>query len=232
MTEFLIMETENELVEMKVRSISEAINVNKLADDLTFDEVLSDEEKMDLMMVDSQNFKLLLEEKEEPHRVIMAIINVNEADLLDVALDAPEATELSLHYQMLKLLQEQYGVTVEKAVTLDDNTLQPQTKVFLRKPDGTSMVISLNLVDALVITILGKAPFYVSTEFLKDRRPDFAKSVPSVKVSILRKMPLFYLEEEMKTAIRKEEYEYAELIKREIQARKDKKEQQENNETK
>ena len=46
---------------MRVRTIDEAMNVDKLIGHLTFDQVMDDEEKMDIMMLDGQNFKLLLE---------------------------------------------------------------------------------------------------------------------------------------------------------------------------
>ena len=55
------MEKKDEFVEMRVRTIDEAMNVDKLIGHLTFDQVMDDEEKMDIMMLDGQNFKLLLE---------------------------------------------------------------------------------------------------------------------------------------------------------------------------
>ena len=57
----MIMEKKDEFVEMRVRTIDEAMNVDKLIGHLTFDQVMDDEEKMDIMMLDGQNFKLLLE---------------------------------------------------------------------------------------------------------------------------------------------------------------------------
>lgn len=54
------MEKKDEFVEMRVRTIDEAMNVDKLIGHLTFDQVMDDEEKMDIMMLDGQNFKLLL----------------------------------------------------------------------------------------------------------------------------------------------------------------------------
>lgn len=104
------------LTELKVSYITEMINPVELVKDLTFDEVLTDADKMDMLMANGYNYKMMLEEKEEPHRKFMAIINADEADLLDVSLDAPEAVDLSVHYQMLKMLKEHYGATVEKAV--------------------------------------------------------------------------------------------------------------------
>ena len=64
------MEKKDEFVEMRVRTIDEAMNVDKLIGHLTFDQVMDDEEKMDIMMLDGQNFKLLLEEVNEPHRML------------------------------------------------------------------------------------------------------------------------------------------------------------------
>lgn len=44
------MEKKDEFVEMRVRTIDEAMNVDKLIGHLTFDQVMDDEEKMDIMM--------------------------------------------------------------------------------------------------------------------------------------------------------------------------------------
>lgn len=67
------MEKKDEFVEMRVRTIDEAMNVDKLIGHLTFNQVLDDEEKMDIMMLDGQNFKLLLEEVNEPHRMMLGL---------------------------------------------------------------------------------------------------------------------------------------------------------------
>lgn len=53
------METTNGLVQMHVRTIDEAIDTWKLLDNLTFDQALADDEKMDILMGDSQDFKLV-----------------------------------------------------------------------------------------------------------------------------------------------------------------------------
>lgn len=209
------------LSEMKVGYITELMDAEMLLKDMAFDEFLTDEEKMDILLENGSDYKLMLEEKEEPHRKLMAIINVNEADLLDVSLDAPEAVDLSPHYQMVKMLKEHYGATVEKAVVWGKEDQIPQTKVFLRKADGTPIEMDLKLVDALVIAILGQAPFYVKTELLENYVPDFAKkSVSNLQTALLRGMPMFFLEKEIEKAIREENYEYAELIKDEMQVRK------------
>jgi bifunctional DNase/RNase len=152
----------------------------------------------------------------------MAIINADEADLLDVSLDAPEAVDLSVHYQMLKMLKEHYGATVEKAVLWGKEDQVPQTSVYMRKADGTVVELTVKLADALVLATLGEAPFYIRTEMLENRVPDFAKkSVSHLQAALLRGLPMFYLEKEMEKAIREENYEYAELIKREMQARRE-----------
>ena len=75
------MEKKDEFVEMRVRTIDEAMKVDELIGHLTFNQVLDDEEKMDIMMLDGQNFKLLLEEVNEPHRMMLGVINPDEADL-------------------------------------------------------------------------------------------------------------------------------------------------------
>ena len=64
------MEKNDEFVEMRVRTIDEAMKVDELIGHLTFNQVMDDEEKMDIMMLDGQNFKLLLEEVNEPHRMM------------------------------------------------------------------------------------------------------------------------------------------------------------------
>lgn len=210
------------LTELKVSYITEMINPVELVKDLTFDEVLTDADKMDMLMANGYNYKMMLEEKEEPHRKFMAIINADEADLLDVSLDAPEAVDLSVHYQMLKMLKEHYGATVEKAVLWGKEDQVPQTSVYMRKTDGTVVELTVKLADALVLATLGEAPFYIRTEMLENRVPDFAKkSVSHLQAALLRGLPMFYLEKEMEKAIREENYEYAELIKREMQARKE-----------
>ena len=68
-------------------------------------------------------------------------------------------------------------------------------------------------------------------ELLKVDRPDFAQSVPNAKIVLLRMMPLRALKREMDMAVRQEDYEYAEMIKREIATRKvDEEEEEEDNE--
>ena len=92
----------------------------------------------------------------------------------------------------------------------------------MRKADGTVVELTVKLADALVLATLGEAPFYIRTEMLENRVPDFAKkSVSHLQAALLRGLPMFYLEKEMEKAIREENYEYAELIKREMQARRE-----------
>ena len=50
------MEKKDEFVEMRVRTIDEAMKVDELIGHLTINQVLDDEEKMDIMMLDGQNF--------------------------------------------------------------------------------------------------------------------------------------------------------------------------------
>mgnify|MGYP000632895273 CR=1 FL=1 len=59
------------LTELKVSYITEMINPVELVKDLTFDEVLTDADKMDMLMANGYNYKMMLEEKEEPHRKFM-----------------------------------------------------------------------------------------------------------------------------------------------------------------
>lgn len=75
------MEKKDEFVEMRVRTIDEAMKVDELIGHLTFNQVMDDEEKMDIMMLDGQNFKLLLEEVNEPHRMMLGIINPRRSGL-------------------------------------------------------------------------------------------------------------------------------------------------------
>lgn len=107
------MEKKDEFVEMRVRTIDEAMKVDELIGHLTFNQVLDDEEKMDIMMLDGQNFKLLLEEVNEPHRMMLGVINPDEADLLYTAVNDPEGADATLPYQTVHILKE-LGVTVEK----------------------------------------------------------------------------------------------------------------------
>lgn len=46
------MEKKDEFVEMRVRTIDEAMKVDELIGHLTFNQVMDDEEKMDIMMLD------------------------------------------------------------------------------------------------------------------------------------------------------------------------------------
>lgn len=214
------METKEEkFVEMRLRTIDEAMSVDKLIGHLTFDQVMEDDEKMDVMMVDGQNFKMLLEEVDEPHRMVMGLINPDEADLLYMAAHEPETTVDSLAYQMVKTLKE-LGITVEKAVAWDKQDMAYLTKLYLRKADGTEMIMEPRLYDALVVTLIARVPFYLNAKFLEDRRPEFTKSVPKTKSLLLRMMTMKGLEREMKEAISQEDYEYAELVKLEMQSRK------------
>lgn len=210
------------LTELKVSYITEMIDPVELVKDLTLDELLAEEDKMDMLMANGYNYKMMLEEKEEPHRKFMAIINADEADLLDVALNAPEAVDLSLHYQMLKMLKEHYGATVDKAVLWGKEDQVPQTSVYMRKADGTVVELTVKLADALVLATLGEAPFYIRTEMLERQVPDFAKkSVSRLQLALMQGLPMIFLEKEMEKAISEENYEYAELLKREMQARKE-----------
>lgn len=224
------METTNELVQMRVRTIDEAINTWKLLDNLTFDQVLADDEKMDILMGDSQDFKLVLEEINEPHRLMLGIINPDQADLLYRAIEDPEEIDATLPYQTVKFMKN-LGFTVEKAVVTDRVEMTHRTILTLRKEDGTVTEMPLTLFDALVVAMVAKAPFYVREELLKVERPDFAQSVPNAKIVLLRMMPLRALKREMDMAVRQEDYEYAEMIKREIATRKvDEEEEEEDNE--
>ena len=224
------METTNGLVQMHVRTIDEAIDTWKLLDNLTFDQALADDEKMDILMGDSQDFKLILEEINEPHRLMLGIINPDQADLLDRAIEDPEEIDATLPYQTVKFMKN-LGFTVEKAVVTDRVGMTHRTILTLRKEDGTVTEMPLTLFDALVVAMVAKAPFYVREELLKVDRPDFAQSVPNAKIVLLRMMPLRALKREMDMAVRQEDYEYAEMIKREIATRKvDEEEEEEDNE--
>ena len=107
------MEKKDEFVEMRVRTIDEAMNVDKLIGHLTFDQVMDDEEKMDIMMLDGQNFKLLLEEVNEPHRMMLGIINPDEADLL-------YADKVKLLHRAIVTLRKEDGSVMEMQLTLFD----------------------------------------------------------------------------------------------------------------
>ena len=74
-----------------------------------------------------------------------------------------------MHYQMLKMLKEHYGATVEKAVLWGKEDQVPQTSVYMRKADGTVVELTVKLADALVLATLGEAPFYIRTEMLENR---------------------------------------------------------------
>ena len=159
----------------------------------------------------------MLEEKEEPHRNFMAIINADEADLLDVSLDAPEAVDLSVHYEMLKMLKEHYGATVEKAVLWGKGRPVPQNQCLYaqggRHGGGTDR--ETGRCTGLV--------FWERHRSISERKcwKTGCRILPRSLVShlqaaLLRGLPMFYLEKEMEKAIREENYEYAELIQREI----------------
>ena len=183
------MEKKDEFVEMRVRTIDEAMKVDELIGHLTFNQVMDDEEKMDIMMLDGQNFKLLLEEVNEPHRMMLGIINPDEADLLYAAVNDPEGTDATLPYQTVHILKE-LGVTVEKVVVKDKVKLLHRAIVTLRKEDGSVMEMQLTLFDALVVSLIAGVPFYVNAKFLEDPRSGFTKSVPNTKALLLRLMPL------------------------------------------
>ena len=200
------MEKKDEFVEMRVRTIDEAMKVDELIGHLTFNQVLDDEEKMDIMMLDGQN------------RMMLGIINPDEADLLYAAVNDPEGTDATLPYQTVHILKE-LGVTVEKVVVKDKVKLLHRAIVTLRKEDGSVMEMQLTLFDALVVSLIAGVPFYVNAKFLEDPRSGFTKSVPNTKALLLRLMPLKGLEREMEDAIRREDYEYAELIKQEMATR-------------
>lgn len=223
------METKNGLVEMRVRTIDEATSVLELMENLSFNQVLDDDEKMDTLMMDSQNFKLILEEVDEPHRMMLGIINPDQADLLYLAINDPEGINATLPYQTVRLLKS-LGITVEKAVVTDKVDMTHRVILTLRKEDGTVMEMPLMLFDALVVAMVAKVPFYVREELLEIERPDFAKSVPNSKILLLRMMPMRALKREMDMAIRQEDYEYAELIKREMAGRKEDEEEDDNEE--
>lgn len=70
-----------------------------------------------------------------------------------------------------------------------------------------------------MVSLIAGVPFYVNAKFLEDPRSGFTKSVPNTKALLLRLMPLKGLEREMEDAIRREDYEYAELIKQEMATR-------------
>ena len=214
------MGTKEGLVEMRVRTIDEATSVLKLMENLSFDQVLDDEEKMDILMTDSQNFKLILEEIDEPHRMMLGIINPDQADLLYLAINDPEGIDATLPYQTVEFLKK-LGITLEKAVVTDKVNMTHRTILTLRKEDGSVMEMPLTLFDALVVATVAKVPFYVREELLEVDRPDFAKSVPNGDIVLLRMMPMKALKREMDMAIRRENYEYAELIEREMATRKE-----------
>lgn len=212
------MGTKNGLVEMRVHTIDEATSILKMLDHLTFDQVLEDDEKMDILMGDSQSYKLVLEEVDEPHRRMLGIINPDEADMVLRAVEDPEDIDATLAYQTVQLLKK-LGITVEKAVVTDRVNMVHRTIMTLRKEDGSVMEMPLGLLDALVVSLVAKVPFYVKEELLSVDRPDFAKSVPNGDIVLLRMMPMRVLKKEMETAIRNENYEYAEMIKREMATR-------------
>ena len=135
-----------------------------------------------------------------------------------VAVECLEGTDATLPYQTVHILKE-LGVTVEKVVVKDKVKLLHRAIVTLRKEDGSVMEMQLTLFDALVVSLIAGVPFYVNAKFLEDPRSGFTKSVPNTKALLLRLMPLKGLEREMEDAIRREDYEYAELIKQEMATR-------------
>lgn len=224
------MEQETGLIEMVIKEIAEAIDLDKIVEDEDFDEFLTNREKIEQVFVAMDNRRLMLVEKGGT-REIMTVVTPDEAGLLEVSLAGDELAKTSLAYQTIQMLRE-LGVTLESVVARDKVLFIPQCMLHMCKADGTPMEVKLRLVDALCVSILAKIPFYVNANFLKEQdRPDFVKEVVSnAEVVLLHMMTDRLLEREMEKAIRNENYEYAEMVKREMEARKKAAENGENKE--
>lgn len=205
---------------MEIKEIAEAINLDKLVESEEFDELMTNREKIDQVFTAVDNKRLMLVEKGGT-REIMTVVTPDEEGLLRLCMAGDELAETSLPFQSIQMLHE-LGVTLESVVARDKVLFVPQCVLHMHKADGTPMEVTLRLVDALCFSLLAKIPFYVNADFLKaQNRPDFVKEVVSnAEVVLLHMMTDRMLDKEMEKAIRKENYEYAEMVKREKEARK------------
>lgn len=224
------MENDDErLVEMVIKDIDSVFDVEKLIDGTTFDDMLTDLDKVDRLFLAFQHMRMILVEKNGVHE-ILAMVTPEEAGLLTLANEYPQDAESSLAFQTILLLRK-LGVTLEKTVVWGKQDFEPLTKLYMRAADGTEMDMDLRLADALCISLLAKIPFYVSGKYMKEQeRPEFTKkAVPNGDVVLLHMLPEEDLPKEMEKALRTENYEYAELVKNEMNLRDEKRKKESEN---
>ena len=169
---------EDELVEMVVKDVEEVLDVDKVMDDMSFDDLMEDEEKLDQLCFILENRRVTL---------------------------------VAFH---------RLGETLEKTVVSGEVEDMMQTTVYMRKPDGSPMEMKLMLDDALLLSVLGQIPFYVTRGFLETKGRDTSEHGKNKELFLLELMTDEMLEKEMEEAIRRENYEYAGLVKQVQDARK------------
>lgn len=153
-------------------------------------------------------------------REILAMVRTDTAVLLQLAGEDPEQTEDSLAYRMIQTFR-QLGLTQEKVVVWDEKDCVLQTKLYMRKADGTPFDMELQLEDGLVVSMLAGIPFYVNRKLLQGfEYKGISRKDVGAELLLLEMMTDRMLEKEMEEAIRTENYEYAGLVKRVQDARK------------
>lgn len=209
---------QDELVEMVVKDVEEVLDVDKVMDDMSFDDLMEDEEKLDQLCFILENRRVTLVEK-YGQREIMALVGFEAGyQLCLIPKHSPRVAD-SLAFQTLVAFHR-LGVTLEKTVVSGEVEDMMQTTVYMRKPDGSPMEMKLMLDDALLLSVLGQIPFYVTRGFLETKGRDTSEHGKNKELFLLELMTDEMLEKEMEEAIRRENYEYAGLVKQVQDARK------------
>lgn len=209
---------EEELIEMELKEVK-AIEPDKILEDGSFEDFVSQEEKMEHLLFTLDNRPVMLVEKGGT-REILAMVRTDTAVLLQLAGEDPEQTEDSLAYRMIQTFC-QLGLTQEKVVVWDEKDCVLQTKLYMRKADGTPFDMELQLEDGLLVSMLAGIPFYVNRKLLQGfEYKGISRKDVGAELLLLEMMTDRMLEKEMEEAIRTENYEYAGLVKRVQDARK------------
>lgn len=214
------MKNLKDLVKMRVKELVSAMDMEKAMNDLAFDNLMDEAEKMEQLMMSLNTMKLVLEEMGPQKRIIMEAVTADEGNMLLMAMGRQKSDRLLLPFQMVDAFY-QLGAEVEGAVLYSCENFEKKVKLYVRKADNSEFALDLRLADALVLTLLEKVPFYVKEKLLAVQQlPMESFEGTDLTMSFLRMMPLEDLQQEIERAIRSEHYEYAEAVKKVIDEKK------------
>lgn len=172
---------------------------------------------MSTMLMPSDSYALVLEEKEEAHRKLALIIGALEAQTIRILQMPHRMPRPFTHDLLLDLLHEE-GMTIIKSVIYDVKDGVYYSYLYIMRADASVFKMDARTTDAISLSLRDKFPIYVYEDLLeRERLQDvmregmYSMSVNSVDMDLLQQA--------LSEAVSREDYEAASRLRDEIRRR-------------